>query len=52
MLWITGSIPPVPPEQRLELGALAGLDPSLEEGTDGIDGEEHHDGEDGTEEEG
>ena len=34
-----------------ELDALAGLDPGLDEGADGVDGEEHDDGEDETEEE-
>ena len=33
-----------------ELDALAGLDPGLDEGADGIDGEEHDDGKDKTEE--
>ena len=34
-----------------ELDALAGLDPGLDEGPDGVDGEEHHDGEHETVEE-
>jgi len=34
-----------------ELDALAGLDSGLDEGADGVDGEEHDDGEDETEEE-
>lgn len=34
-----------------ELDALAGLDPGLDEGTDGVEREEHHNGEDETEEE-
>lgn len=34
-----------------ELNALAGLDPGLDEGADGVDGEEHDDSEDETEEE-
>ena len=33
-----------------ELDALTGLDPGLDEGADGVDGEEHDDGEDETEE--
>ena len=34
-----------------ELDTLAGLDPGLDEGADGVDGEEHHDGKDEAEEE-
>ena len=34
-----------------ELDALAGLNPGLNEGADGVDGEEHDDGEDETKEE-
>jgi hypothetical protein len=34
-----------------ELDALAGLELSLDEGANGVDREEHHDGEDETEEE-
>jgi len=34
-----------------ELDAPAGLDPGLDEGADGVDGEEHHESEDETKEE-